>query len=204
MFDWVADMVETTGYWGIALLALLENIFPPIPSELIMPLAGFKSAQGVLSLPLAIAAGIAGSVGGALFWYAVGRRLGQSGVQRFAQRHGRWLTMTPEDLHQAEGWFARHGHMAVLLGRLIPAIRSAISFPAGIARMPLPAFLALSALGTGAWTSLLMLAGYWLEGQYDRVAAYLNPVSNIIVGVLLAWYLWRVLRFKPDTAAPAD
>jgi len=200
MFDWIADLIESTGYLGIVVLTFLENVFPPIPSEVIMPLAGFKAAQGTLSLPLVIAAGTAGSLAGASVWYYLGRKLGQARVIRLAARHGRWLTMSPQDVESAAAWFQRHGWSAVLIGRLVPAIRSVISLPAGIARMSLPAFLALSAVGTGLWTTLLVGAGYLLESQYETVADYLNPVSNAVFAGMALWYAWRVAAFggKPD------
>ena len=171
MFDWITDLVETTGYFGILLLMLVENVFPPIPSELIMPLAGFTAAQGRLSIVLVVLAGTAGSLLGALFWYGLGRWLGEERLRRLAARHGRWLTLSPGEIDRAEDWFRRHGATAVLLGRLVPAVRSLISVPAGVARMPLPGFLAWTALGTGLWTALLAGAGYLLQGQYALVAA---------------------------------
>lgn len=195
MFDWISKLIEQTGYAGIALLMFVENVFPPIPSELIMPLAGFKAAQGTLSLPLVIVAGTAGSLAGAWFWYWVGHLLGRSRVQRFAARHGRWLTMSPEDLRLAYSWLDRHGNLAVLLGRFVPAIRSIISLPAGVIRMPLRSFLLLSAVGTASWTSLLVGAGFLLESRYKDVADYLNPISNAVFVGLAGWYAWRVMTF---------
>lgn len=195
MFDWITEWIERSGYLGIFVLTFLENVFPPVPSELIMPLAGFKAAQGALALPLVIASGTAGSLAGALVWYWLGRRIGQQGAERLAERHGRWLTMDVAEVRQAEDWFKRHGGAAVLMGRLIPAIRSLISLPAGVARMGLPGFLALSAIGTGIWTTLLVVAGYFLESQYDRMADYLNPVSNAVFAGLALWYVWRVATF---------
>lgn len=196
MFDWITDLIERTGYFGIFVLTFLENVFPPVPSELIMPLAGYKAAEGSLSLPLVIAAGTAGSLAGASVWFYAGLKLGHQRVRRLAERHGRWLTMSPDDVEQATAWFERHGGPAVLIGRLIPAIRSVISLPAGIARMPLPGFLALSAIGTGLWTTFLVCAGYLLESQHAVVADYLNPVSNAVFAGMALWYIWRVARFK--------
>ena len=200
MFDWISDLIEQSGYVGIALLMFVENVFPPIPSELIMPLAGFKAAQGVLSLPLVIVAGTAGSLAGVWFWYWIGHLLGRRRVRRFAARHGRWLTMSPEDLQLAYAWLDRHGNLAVLVGRFVPAIRSIISLPAGVIRMPLTSFLLLSAIGTAGWTSLLVAAGFLLESRYKDVADYLNPVSNVVFIGLAAWYAWRVMTFGKQPA----
>jgi membrane protein DedA with SNARE-associated domain len=195
--------MEATGLWGVALLMFLENVFPPIPSELIMPLAGFAAARGEQSLLLVVAAGTAGSLAGALFWYWVGRRLGRRRIERLAERHGRWLTLSPEDVEQAIDRFDRHGAVAVLVGRLIPALRTLISVPAGIARMPLPKFLFFSALGTSVWTTLLVFAGYLLKDQYEHVSDYLNPLSNLVFAALASWYAWRVFRFKRRTSDAA-
>jgi len=195
MFDWITGIVRSVGLVGIALLMFLENVFPPIPSELIMPLAGFEAARGSLSLVGVIIAGSIGSLAGAALWYWIGLRIGSARLKRLARRHGRWLTISPANVDQANAWFARRrGGVAVLLGRLIPTVRTFISVPAGVARMPLPRFLAYSALGTGAWTTLLALAGYLLESQYARVSAWLNPVSTAVVVLLLGGYLWRVVR----------
>ena len=197
MFDWITALVRQTGYLGIAFLMLAENVFPPIPSELIMPLAGFTAARGHLSLVLVIAAGTLGSLAGVSLWYWVGVRLGADRLRRLARRHGRWLTLSPADVDRAEGWFDRHGGAAVLLGRLVPTVRTLISVPAGVSGMPFWRFLAYSAVGTLAWTALLALAGYWLEASYDRVADVVGPVSNVLVGLLVAGYLYRVATFKP-------
>lgn len=201
MFDWITNLVSQTGYAGIAFLMLAENVFPPIPSELIMPLAGFTSARGELSLVGVVASGTAGSVAGALIWYEIGRRVGINRLRRLAARHGRWLTMAPEDLDRAVGWFRRHAGLAVLVGRLIPAVRTLISVPAGVAAMRLPVFLAWTTVGTALWTALLAGAGYLLEAGYAQVADWLNPATSIIVAVIVLAYLYRVATFRPAPTA---
>jgi membrane protein DedA with SNARE-associated domain len=193
MFDWITGIVERTGYAGVFLLMLGENVFPPIPSEMIMPLAGFTAAQGKLDVVLVVLAGAAGSLLGALFWYYVGRRLGPERLKRFASRHGRWLTLTPGEVDGACAWFGRHGGKAVFLGRLVPTVRTLVSVPAGIAGMPLPKFLAFTALGTALWTALLAAAGYLLQDQYRLVAGYVDPAANLVFGLIAAWYLYRVV-----------
>lgn len=198
MFDWLTTLVEEAGYLGIMLLMLCENVFPPIPSEIIMPVAGFAAAQGKLSLIGVIGAGTIGSLLGAIVWYRIGYAVGLKRLKRLATRHGRWLTLSPEDLDRAHAWFSRHGGVAVFVGRLIPAVRSLISVPAGIARMSAPRFLIWTALGTALWTALLAGAGYLLESEYERVGAYLNPVSNIVFGVLAASYVIRVITSRPN------
>jgi membrane protein DedA with SNARE-associated domain len=196
MFDWITGLVQQTGYLGIALLMLAENVFPPIPSELIMPMAGFTAARGELNMVGVVVAGTAGSLAGALLWYCIGRWIGLERLKRWAAKHGRWLTISPEKVDEAAAWFNRHCGKAVLVGRLIPAVRTLISVPAGVAGMALMRFLTYSALGTALWTALLAAAGYLLEGQYQKVGDYLNPVSDVILGLIVLGYLYRVITFR--------
>jgi len=196
MFEGIVGLVERLGYLGVAALMFLENLFPPIPSELIMPLAGFAAARGDLSLAGVVAAGTAGSVVGALPWYYAGAFLGMDRLRRLASRHGRWLTLSPDDVQHAAEWFARHGTKAVLIGRLIPGVRTLISVPAGIAGMPLLPFILWSTLGSLVWAGLLALAGLWLEQQYDQVARYLDPLSKLIFGLVVAIYLYRLVTHR--------
>lgn len=198
MFDRLVELLEQWGYLGIAALMFLENLFPPIPSEVIMPSAGYAAGQGKLNLVGVIAAGTAGSVAGALFWYYVGKWIGAARLKAWAGRHGRWLTLKPRDVDRVDRAFDRHCGKAVFLGRLVPAVRTLISVPAGIFGMGLPRFLLFSTLGTALWTALLAVAGYLLQGQYDRVAAWLNPVTNIVVGLIVAGYLYRVATWRAD------
>lgn len=198
MLDWIASFLEGGGAWAIAALMLLENVFPPIPSELIMPLAGFNAARGTIPLWLAISAGAAGSLAGAYLWYLVGLVYGPDRLRRVIARHGRWLTMTPAQLDRAQGWFDRHGRAVVFFGRFVPTVRTLISVPAGLARMFLPRFLLFSALGSLIWCGALAVAGYWLQGSYQQVGSWLNPISTAVILALVAFYLWRVIRWKPD------
>jgi membrane protein DedA with SNARE-associated domain len=195
MFDWMTEFVNRTGAVGIATLMFLENLFPPIPSELIMPMAGFAAARGEQPIWVVIASGTAGSLAGAGFWYWVGRKLGRKGVVRFAEKHGRWLTLCPPDVERAVDRFRHYGSLAVLVGRVVPTVRSLISIPAGIARMEVIRFLMLSALGTAVWTAGLAAGGYILGRRYELVAEYINPTSNVVLGALVAWYIYRVISF---------
>lgn len=192
MFDWITALIDQLGLPGVALMMFLENVFPPIPSELIMPLAGFNAAQGRMGLVGVILAGTLGSLAGAVLWYLLGRAVGTARLRRLAARHGRWLTVTPGELDRADAWFDRHGGMAVFLGRLVPTVRTLISIPAGLSEMPLGRFLAWSGLGTLIWTTLLALAGYLLEDAYHRVENWVNPVSTVVVVGIVGLYLWRV------------
>jgi membrane protein DedA with SNARE-associated domain len=193
LFDWITNLVSEYGYPAIALLMLGENVFPPIPSELIMPLAGFVAAQGKLNAGLVVLAGTLGSVLGALPWYYAGRWLGEERMCRLAARHGRWLTLDDKDLGKAIRWFERHGRIAVLLGRLVPTVRTLISLPAGMARMPLVPFLVYSSIGSLLWTAALAAAGYALEANYRLVGDYLDRASKIIIGLIVLTYLWRLI-----------
>jgi membrane protein DedA with SNARE-associated domain len=204
MFDWITGFIDSVGALGVALLMFLENVFPPIPSELIMPLAGFNAATGKQNLVLVIAAGSAGSLAGALLWYWIGKKIGMDRLKRLARRHGRWLTITPDELDRSNAWFQRHGGAAVLIGRLIPTVRTFISVPAGVAGMPVGRFLAYTAVGTVAWTTLLTLAGYWLQSQYTRVSGWLNPVSTGVVILIVAYYLWRVATYRRRVPEAAE
>ena len=196
MFDWIVALVTGGGYLSIAALMLLENVFPPIPSELVMPLAGFSAARGDLTLWGVIVAGTVGSVAGALLWYWIGLKLGEARLKRWANRHGRWLTIDAETIETASGWFRRHGGAAVFFGRMIPGVRTFISVPAGVAGMPMLPFLAFTTIGSALWTALLAVAGYLLESQYERVAGWLDPVSWVVVGLIVAAYLWRLIQGK--------
>lgn len=200
MFDWVTGIVERTGYFGVTLLMFVENLFPPIPSELIMPLAGFTAARGDLNIVLVVLAGTVGSLLGTTLWYYIGKRVGCGRLKQWTAAHGRWFTISPDGVDRASDWFRRHGRKAVLIGRLIPAVRTLVSVPAGVAGMPLVPFLIYSAFGTVVWSGLLAGAGYLLEGQYQDVAGYLNPASNLVMGLIVLYYLYRVvtIRQKPS------
>jgi membrane protein DedA with SNARE-associated domain len=196
MASWIIAFISSTGYWGILLLMLVENVFPPIPSELIMPLAGFMVAQDKLTFLGATLAGMAGSVIGALPFYYAGKKLGEERVKRFADRHGRWLTVSGQDIERASRWFDRHGGAAVFLCRLIPGVRSLISVPAGIARMNFVKFLFYTSIGTALWAGLLAYVGYVLGSNFTKVGEYLDPVSWIVFGAIAVLYVARVFMRK--------
>ncbi len=196
MFDLITSIVKQTGYAGIFVLMLAENVFPPFPSEMIMPLAGFTAARGELSIVGVAIAGSAGSLTGAMLWYYVGHRIGLERLKRWTQRHGRWMALSVDELERATAWFRRHCGKAVLLGRLLPTVRTLISVPAGVSGMALGRFALYSAIGSALWTSALAAAGYLLESGYERIADYLNPVSNIVFAAIALTYLYRVATFK--------
>ena len=200
MFDFITKFLETSGYLGVFALMALENVFPPIPSELIMPFAGFVAARGDLNVVGVLLAGTAGSIAGALPWYYAAKIYGKERLENFADKHARWMTVTHGEIDHALEAFERHGRKVVLFGRLIPAIRTLISVPAGLACMPLGQFLLFSTIGSLIWTGILTGAGYLLENHYERVADYVDPVSKAILIGLVLWYVYRVITWKPAKA----
>lgn len=199
MTKWITDLVYSTGYFGIVLLMFVENVFPPIPSELIMPLAGFMVTKDQFTFIGVIIAGTFGSVIGALPIYYLGARLGKEKLQDFAGKHGRWFAFSAEDIERSQKWFERHGGSAVFLCRLVPGLRSLISFPAGINKMPLLPFLIYSTLGMGVWTTFLAVAGYVLTSNFTQIEKYLDVFTYFVLGVLLVLYVYRIFT-QPKNA----
>ena len=182
-------------YWGIGLLMFAENLFPPIPSELIMPLAGFTVSQGKMSFVPAVLAGVIGTIIGALPWYYAGKLVGEERLKTLADKYGKWITVSSQDIDKVSHWFNRYGNKAVLLGRLVPGIRTLISLPAGLSNMPLAPFLIYSTLGTTMWVMLLTFLGFILGDNYELVDKYLAPVSKIVLVFLLAVFVaWIVIK----------
>ena len=169
------------GYGAIALVMLLENLVPPIPSEVVMPLAGFLIQQGKLQLVPTLLAGLIGTVLGAWFWYGIGRLINEQRLEHWLQRHGRWMGLRPEDLARSRRWFNRHGVAVVFWGRIIPGVRTLVSLPAGIEMMPQPLFLAWTTAGSLLWILLLTLAGKALGNGYALVAARLQPFTELLM-----------------------
>ena len=197
MLEWITSTMSSLGYLGIGLLMFSENVFPPIPSELVMPLAGFTAAQGKLEFAPVVLAGTVGTMLGALPWYYAGRLLGEQRLQRIADRYGKWLTISSKDITKAKRWFDKHGGKAVFFCRLVPGVRTLISLPAGISRMPLLPFLLFSTLGTLLWTSLLTYIGYALGSNYYLAEKYIGLVSKIVLVALIAVFVvWLVRRKK--------
>ncbi|MDV7999806.1 DedA family protein [Rhodococcus sp. IEGM 1408] len=166
---------------GAALIVGLENVFPPIPSEVLLPLAGFSAAQGTFSLAAAICWTTLGSVVGALVAYGLGRWLGADRVRALFDRIP---LMRVEDFDKAEGWFERHGKSSVFFGRMVPVVRSLISVPAGVARMNILLFLLLTTAGSLVWNSIFVVGGYLLGGQWQRIESVAGWFSNAVVGVI--------------------
>jgi membrane protein DedA with SNARE-associated domain len=193
MFDFITGWIETGGLAMVGLLMVLENVFPPIPSELIVPLAGYEAARGTFALiPLLIVATL-GSLIGTLIWYGLARAWGHDRFLRFVDRWGPWLTLSREEADRAMDWFARHGSAAVFFGRLVPTVRTLISVPAGLSEMRFPTFLLFTAAGSFVWIAILAGAGYLLRENYALVEHWLDPLSTLVVVLIVAIYLYRLV-----------
>lgn len=197
MFDslgqWAADVLGSLGSFGLLFLMLVENLFPPIPSEAILPLAGFLVGRGELGGVQAVAAATTGSLLGALVLYALGRWGGRAVVLRY----GRVLRVTENDLDRAEGWFDEYGDWVVLFGRMVPLARSVVSIPAGMLEMPVLRFVLLTTLGSALWNTLLVGAGWFLGANWERVSAIVGTISNVVfIVALVAIVLLAVYWFR--------
>ena len=188
--DWVRNTVSAGGYPALAGLILGENLFPPLPSELILPLAGYYVGQGEMTFILAVLAATIGSVVGALILYAIARYGGRAVVLRF----GKVLRVKARDLDRGDEWFDRHGSWVVLFGRLVPGARSLVSIPAGLSEMPVVKFTALTAAGSTAWNAALIGAGWALGEHYEKVGGIVGPIGTAVVALTVLAVLALVLR----------
>lgn len=203
MSDWVVRLIEQSGYLGVGFLMFLETIFPPIPSEVIMPVAGVAAAQGKLDFRMVVLAGTAGAMLGNIVWYLAARALGVERLRPIIRRYGKWLTVNWSEIQRAERWFALHGSAFVFVARMLPTVRSLVSVPAGLLKMRFRNFLIASTLGTAGWTVLLASAGYKLEQNVSEVEQFMGPAANAVILLLAAGYVWRLLTHKiePDEDA---
>lgn len=194
MFEWILSVMQTAGYAGLFFLMLLENIFPPIPSEVVIPLAGFLAATGEMNAAVGMFVAAVGATLGATLWYCLGNWIGLARLRRFAEHRGKWIGLSLNDIDKAETWFQRHNGKAVFIGRMVPGIRTFISIPAGLSKMPITPFLAWTFLGSLIWAALLFSLGYVLEANYDRVAHVIDPISTYVfvgLGIAYVWNVWR-------------
>lgn len=197
--DWLIEY----GLWSVAFLMLLQNLIPLLPSEVIMPLAGFLASQGYLDLRGAILAGLLGSLVGHFPWYALGRLAGEKRLQAGLARYGRWFGLRESHVLRADRWFQRNTAWAVFAGRLIPGIRTCVNIPAGAARMPLAPFLGYTALGDAVWTTALAWGGYTLGRDYHLLSWYLHILVVPVLIVGAAWLCWVLLR-RRDGRGPGS
>lgn len=191
VLGWAETVITALGAWGVGLLVLLETVFPPVPSEVILPLAGFLTSQGALDLPLVVLAATAGAYLGALVLYVLGARLG---LERSVRMLAKLPLVDRKDFERAADWFTRHGRSSVFVGRLIPGVRSLISLPAGAARMPLASFTLFTVAGSGLWNALLVGLGAALGTQYALVEKYAHVLDYVIYVALAALLVGLVVR----------
>jgi membrane protein DedA with SNARE-associated domain len=195
--SWVTDVVEKLGYLGLFLMIALENVFPPIPSEVVLPLAGFLTGQGRMWYPGAVLAATAGSLLGALILYYAGYYFGEHRVRWLVRKYGKWAMVSEADIDKADHWFDHYQREAVLIGRLFPVVRSLISIPAGIRKMRLDKFLIYTAIGSAVWNSVLIGIGWILGDNWDAVEQYVGYLQYLVIfGVLIAVVGFVYLKLK--------
>lgn len=209
--DWVIEVVEGLGYTGVALLVALENVFPPIPSEIVLGLAGFVASRGDALLLGMILAATAGSLIGASVLYAAAAAFGPERLRAILLRYERWLRITGRDIDRAERWFDRHSNSAVLLCRCVPLVRSLISLPAGFRRMPLVPFTLYTTVGSLVWNSIFVTSGYLLGERWETVVEYADYLQYLVLAAIataVAYFVWRrfIARSTParDDASSAE
>ncbi|BAL88346.1 hypothetical protein AMIS_31260 [Actinoplanes missouriensis 431] len=205
--DWVFRLVDALGAIGVGLLLFLETVIPPIPSELILPLAGFRARDGDLNVFAVWTTATIGALAGALVLYYVGALLGYDRLHALAGK--RWFVLaTRADVERGYALFEKYGSWLVLAARCVPIIRSLISLPAGVARMPLKTFVLFTAIGSGIWNAALIGAGWLLADNWERVEGILGPVSKVVLGLGVAFVIFlvarRVLARKRALAAGGD
>ena len=183
---WAQDVIEQFGYVGVALLVVAENVFPPIPSEIVLPFAGFVAQRGSESVVIMILAATVGSVGGALIMYWIAAVIGDERLHAFTRKFGKWVQIREVDLTRAEEWFDRHATSAVLFGRCVPLIRSVVSIPAGIRRMKLVPYIAYTFAGSLVWNILLIGAGALLGDNWERVGSYVGVFQWVVIALVIA------------------
>ena len=194
MDNWVIQIIERLGYLGIAFLMFMDNVFPPIPSEIIMPSAGYTASRGQLQIVGVIVAGSIGSILAAAVLYAIGRKIPRELMFKWVDRYGKYLLIKSQDLQKALDWFEQYGHRIVFFGRMIPAVRSLISIPAGMSHMPFGKFMLYSSLGTIIWTTFLACVGFYFGENQQLMFAIMHRVGYVILAlaiIVCVWWLYR-------------
>ena len=205
--DWVTNIVETLGYVGVAALIALENVFPPLPSELILPLAGFETSRGEFNYFLMVIAATVGSVVGALVLYYVAHFVGEHRIRALVRRYGRWFQVSEADIDRADHWFDRYSTLAVLVCRCIPIIRSLVSIPAGFRRMNMAKFVIFTAIGSAVWNAALIGAGWALGDNWEVVGEYVGYFQYVVIAAVVigvAWFFWRRISTRSGAAGGRD
>lgn len=196
MSEWIIHLIDQAGYLGVGFLMFLETVFPPIPSEVIMPVAGLAAARGKMDIFGVIASGTLGAMLGNYFWYLVARVIGIERFKPWIEKYGRWLTFDWAEIERAEKLFGRQGWAIVFFGRMLPTLRSLISIPAGLLHMRLSTFVIWSTIGTAGWTALLGFSGWVLGQRFGTVETVVGPLSIAVLIVIAIGYVWRLVRWK--------
>lgn len=208
---WVVDVIDALGYLGVAFLVALENVFPPIPSEIVLPAAGVwahEGDRGAIHLVLMIVAATAGSLVGAWALYLIGAAVGEHRLRAFVRRWGRWFGVKEKDFDKADAWFDSHQELAVLLCRCVPLVRSLVSVPAGLRRMNPVRFTLYTAVGSAVWNTALICVGFFAQQHIQTVADAIEKVQYLVVLVILVaigWFTWRRIikpRVRPEDVDP--
>jgi LPXTG-motif cell wall-anchored protein len=201
VLNWIIHLVNSLDYWGVGILMAVENVVLPIPSELIMPLAGFETVSGRLSLLGVITAGTIGSVLGGLPLYYAGYALGEERLEKWVDRYRKWGLLRGRDIARANARFSGKSFLEVTLGQLLPGVRGVISIPAGVARMNIGLFLLANFIGTVVWCTALAVAGRLLGASFPKIDKFLGPTGWVILGLLvLALALWLIRRRRKRSA----
>lgn len=196
MTEFILNLIAWGGYVGIFILMTLENVFPPIPSEVIMGLGGMAVARGDMDMtPLLIVATL-GTTAGNMVWYGIGRWIGIARLKPFVDRYGRWLTLTWDEVEQLNRFFNRHGLWVVFFFRFLPTFRTMISLPAGMAKMGMPRFLLATFVGSAIWNAVLAYAGLLLGSRFEELQVYVGPVAIVTTAAVVVVWAYRVVTWK--------
>lgn len=202
MEQWITEIMSDYGYIGIFLLIMLENVFPPIPSEVILTVGGFMTTTTDLTIPGVILASTAGSVVGAVILYGIGLLVDVERLEKIVEKYGRWLRVKKSDVHRADAWFDKYGVWTIFFGRLIPLVRSLISIPAGMSNMKLWLFLTFTTLGTLLWNTVLVFVGEAVGDNREAILEQLDIYSNVVyalivlIGIAAVWYYFKKIRTR--------
>lgn len=196
MFTWITELIHSIGYIGVIVGMFLENIFPPIPSELIMMFSGAAAVDGKLNIILVIIAGAVGSTLGLIPWYYLARSLGEKKVKIFAERYGRWLAFTPDDVSKAHTYFEKYKEKILFIGRFLPAVRTFVAIPAGIIKTPLKIVLFYGFFGALVWDGTFGIIGYFIGSHAGPIIHVIDTITYITFGIIILWYFYRVIIFK--------
>jgi len=187
--DWTTQVMQAYGYPGLVFIVLVENLFPPIPSEIVLPFAGFMTAQGALTLPGAVLAATMGSVLGAIALYWVGLWFGRERIYAIVERYGRILTISTADVQKTEDWFGKYGPLTVFFCRMVPVMRSLISIPAGLVQMRMPMFIFYTTVGSLIWNLVLVGLGAILGTAWPLVSQWVSYYQDVVLVILVALLL---------------